>query len=133
MTGKEIRKIREDLGLSTEKFGRAARRGFVKSRLLLRRVGRTRTAGAAAELGKALRADIADLAEHLSRRIADNRARLDWKQEASRAATRFRSIAKRTHLPYAIGLGLLLVLASLAGALVWTLRDLPFAEVLKGG
>jgi 1A family penicillin-binding protein len=65
--------------------------------------------------------------------MADNLARLDWKQEASRAAARFRSIAKRTHLPYAIGLGLLLVLAPLAGALVWTLRDLPFAEVLKGG
>lgn len=77
--------------LRVSRWNAKVRRVLAKSQLVLRRIAKTRTVGAVAELGKALRADVADLGEHLSRRAADNLARLDWKQEASRTAARFRS------------------------------------------
>ena len=105
-------------------------RALVKSRLVLRRLARTRTASAAAQFGKALRADITDLGEYVSRRPAPNLVQLDWKQQATRAATKLRSFTGWRWLPPAACVGMLLVAA---GTLVWTLHDLPFAQVLKAG
>ncbi len=110
-----------------------ARRAFAKGQLFLRKIRRTRTAAAAAELGKALCADVSDLADYIYRAVADNVSTTEWKEEAGHAAAKFHSLKQRTHLPHAIGFGLLIVLASLVGTLVWTLSGLPFAESLKGG
>lgn len=118
--------------LAASQWKAGARRVFIKSWFLVRRAAKTRTGAAAAELVKALRADLADLAGHLSRRMVSF-AKVDWKQAASRAAAGFRSIAKRIHLPNSVRVALLLILASLGAALVYTLGDLPFAEVLKRG
>src|SRR5918996_3395396 len=94
------------------------RRAFVKGRLVLRRLAQTRSAGAAAQLGKALRADIADLADFISRRAVPHPPSLKWKREASRVGARLRGFKERKWLPYAAGLSLLIA----AAALVWILH-----------
>jgi penicillin-binding protein 1A len=106
------------------------RRVFVKSRLVLRRLARTRSARAAAQLGKALHADIADLADSISRRAVAHPPSLEWKWETIRAHAKLRGSKEQKWLPYAAGLILLLIPAA---ALVWILHDLPFAQVVKGG
>jgi penicillin-binding protein 1A len=63
--------------------------------------------------------------------MADISARLDWKRELSRAAARFRRSVAQTRLSHAVGLGILLILGLLVGALAGTLRGLPFLEVLQ--
>jgi penicillin-binding protein 1A len=120
-------------GFRVSRWEAKLRRPLTKIRLALRRIARTRTARATGELGTALSADIADVAQFISRRVTDHISSIDWKWEAGPVAARFRSIAKRAHLRYVIGLGVLLVFACLAGGLFWVLRDLPFAELLKGG
>jgi membrane peptidoglycan carboxypeptidase len=110
------------------------RRVFEKIAVGLRRIAATRTGRAAAELGKALSADVTDLTEIVVHRVRNALSVIDWRwEEGSRAAARFHNIAKRTRLRYGLGFGLFLALASLGGTLAWMLHDLPFAEVLKGG
>ncbi len=106
------------------------RRAFVKSRLILRGLASTRTAGATAQLGRALRADIADLVHFISRRTVQHLPPREWKWRASRVGAQWRGFKERKWLPYAAGLSLLLIPAA---ALVWTLHDLPFGQVVKGG
>jgi penicillin-binding protein 1A len=104
------------------------RRGLARYRLVLGHIARTRTFGTAVQLGKAFRADITDLAAYISHRLALSLALLEKVLQASRVADGFRNITARTSKPYLFGVCLLL----LAGALIWTLHDLPFAQVLKG-
>lgn len=108
------------------------RRTFTKGLLFLKKFRRTRTAAAASMLGKALRADVAALTRHIYRAVADKISRIEWRR-SGHAAAGIHVITPRTHLPHAIGLGLLIVLALLVGTTVWLLSDLPFVESLKGG
>jgi penicillin-binding protein 1A len=105
------------------------RRNLVKSRFVLRRFTRTRSARAATQFVKALRADVSDLAGFISREAMPHLPSLEWKRGASRVGAQLRGFKERKWLPYAVGILLLIP----AAALVWILHDLPFAEVVQGG
>ena len=79
------------------------RRNLVKGRFVLRRFTRTRSARAATQFVKALRADVSDLAGFISREAVPHLPSLDWKRGASRVGAQLRGFKARKWLPMQSG------------------------------